>query len=74
MVLKLFLDGPRSTVSLETTLSAESVVEVKLGYDYILPVKEFVSRDEPLELFHIPTKTTHCVPRHVRSSVTSLKK
>ncbi|KAH6911579.1 hypothetical protein BKA70DRAFT_860438 [Coprinopsis sp. MPI-PUGE-AT-0042] len=66
MVLKLFLDGTRSTVSLETTLSAESVVEVKLGHDYILPVKEFTSRDEPLELFHIPTKTAHCVPRHAR--------
>lgn len=65
MVLKLWL-GADPKVTLEASLSAESVIEVKLASDYVLPVKEFASRDEPLELYHIPSKTTFNLPRHVR--------
>ncbi|EAU86028.1 hypothetical protein CC1G_11700 [Coprinopsis cinerea okayama7 len=56
--------GSQPTVTLEATLPAASVVEVQLANDYVLPVKEFHSRDEPLELFHIPSKGVYHVPRH----------
>ncbi|TFK24376.1 hypothetical protein FA15DRAFT_641108 [Coprinopsis marcescibilis] len=64
MVLKLCLDGTQSTVTLQVVIPGERIIEVKLSRDYILLVKEFVSRDEPTELYHIPSNSIFYVPRH----------
>ena len=36
-----------------------------MGHDWLLPIREFASSDDPIDLFHIPSRATVHVPMHV---------
>ena len=36
-----------------------------MGHDWLLPIREFVSLDGPMDLFHIPSRAIVHLPMHV---------
>jgi hypothetical protein len=57
------------TVDLHAEIPAINVVGIKMGYDWLLPIREFSSPDDPIDLFHLPSCSTIYLPMHVSRCV-----
>ena len=55
----------KNTVTFYAEISGVSVVGIRMGHDWLLPIREFVSLDGPMDLFHIPTRAIIHLPMHV---------
>ncbi|KAJ3503984.1 hypothetical protein NLJ89_g8178 [Agrocybe chaxingu] len=63
-VLKVDINESGGTARLHAEIPSSSVTGIKMGHDWLLPIGEFVSPDDPMDLFHIPSRTTLHVPMH----------
>ncbi|CAA7261569.1 unnamed protein product [Cyclocybe aegerita] len=63
-ILKVDLNESGGTARLHSEIPSVSVTGIKMGHDWLLPIGEFVSPDDPMDLFHIPSRTTLHVPMH----------
>ncbi|KJA21191.1 hypothetical protein HYPSUDRAFT_141069 [Hypholoma sublateritium FD-334 SS-4] len=55
-------NGPK--VQLHTEIKARNVTAVQMGYDWLLPVREFGSQNGLMDFFHIPSCSTMYFPMH----------
>ena len=53
-------------VNLHTEIPAINVVAIKMNHDWLLPIREFSSPDDPIDLFHLPSCSPVYLPMHVR--------
>ena len=65
VILKIHFSPGKNTVTLYAEISGVSVVGIRMGHDWLLPIREFVSMDGPMDLFHIPSRTIVHLPMHV---------
>lgn len=65
VILKIQFSSGKNTVTLYAEISGVSVVGIRMGHDWLLPIREFVSMDGPMDLFHIPSRTIVHLPMHV---------
>ncbi|PPR02847.1 hypothetical protein CVT24_002325 [Panaeolus cyanescens] len=56
--------GKMPSVKLHLAIPARTVTCIKMAYDWLLPINEFSSRDDPIELIHIPSCSVVPVPMH----------
>jgi len=70
VILKIHFSRAKNTVTFYAEISGLSVVSIRMGHDWLLPIREFVSLDVPMDLLHIPSRTIVHLPMHekVRSS------
>ena len=52
-------------VNLHAEIPAVNVVGIKMDYDWLLPIKEFSSPDDLMDLIHIPSCSSVYLPMHV---------
>ena len=65
VILKLHFSSVKNTVTFYAEISGVSVVSIRMGHDWLLPIREFVSLDGPIDLFHIPSRAIVHLPMHV---------
>ncbi|KAH9480616.1 hypothetical protein JR316_0007216 [Psilocybe cubensis] len=64
IVLKLNFGKSGYKVKLHAEISAGNITSVKMAHDWILPIREFASPDDPMDLYHIPSRSTFYFPMH----------
>lgn len=65
VILKIHFSPAKNTVTYYAEISGVSVVGIRMGHDWLLPIREFVSLDGPMDLFHIPSRAIVHLPMHV---------
>ena len=65
VILKIYFSPAKNTINLYAEISGVSVVGIRMGHDWLLPIREFVSLDGPIDLFHIPSRAIVHLPMHV---------
>ncbi|KAF5315212.1 hypothetical protein D9619_007099 [Psilocybe cf. subviscida] len=67
-VLKLSL-GKSLKVELYATLPMQrTITSVVINHDWLLPIREFMSSSDLVEIFHIPSRAMMCLPMHNHAS------
>ncbi|KAF8798936.1 hypothetical protein BYT27DRAFT_7122547 [Phlegmacium glaucopus] len=66
VILKVHFSPANNTVALHAQVAGVNVVGVRMSHDWLLPIREFISSDDPMDLFHIPSRTTIHIPLHER--------
>ncbi|KAF8158168.1 hypothetical protein B0H34DRAFT_444051 [Crassisporium funariophilum] len=64
VILKVHLSTTGCTAVLHAEIHALSVTCIKMGHDWLLPIREFRSVNDSMDLFHIPSRTIVWVPLH----------
>ncbi|KDR82868.1 hypothetical protein GALMADRAFT_855174 [Galerina marginata CBS 339.88] len=68
IILKVDLSAKKGyKVECHEEIPGGNITKIKIGFDWLLPVKEFTSPDEPMELFHIPSRSVVYLPMHHRA-------
>ncbi|KAF9556739.1 hypothetical protein CPC08DRAFT_76266 [Agrocybe pediades] len=65
-IVILKVDFSRLEVALHSRVPANNLIAMTLSHDWLLPVREFRSADDPMDLYHIPTKSLISFPMHER--------
>ena len=65
VILKVHFSPAKNTVAFHTEIPGVNVVGIRMGHDWLLPIREFVSLDGSMDLFHIPSRAIVYLPMHV---------
>lgn len=60
----LKVDFINYTANLHAKIPAINCVGIRMNYDWLLPIREFSSPDDPIDLFHLPSCSTLYLPMH----------